>query len=156
MEPGRGFALRKSIDQYAVMYETQQMTHRCVEALLPARSLPCTRTWRSQDDRQVWSKTRTFPMEGLPEYRESPGKGPCLKGEASPVELIVIVVTRLSSGCPLQASVHVYDRDCRTVARGPKQAGTHCQKVHEERVMQKHLDLPTGCATSVLCEVELA
>jgi hypothetical protein len=29
----------------------------------------------------------------------------------------------------------------RTVARGPKQAGNHCQKVHEERVMQKHLDV---------------
>ena len=39
-------------------------------------------------------------MEGLPEDLKSPGKGPCLKGEASPVELIVIVVTRLSYGCP--------------------------------------------------------
>jgi transposase-like protein len=58
-----------------------------------------------------------------------------------PVELIVIVVTRLSYGCPLQAIVHAYDLDERTVARGPKQAGNHCQKVHEERVMQKHLDL---------------
>src|SRR5215472_10111802 len=73
-----------------------------------------------------------------------PGKGPCLKGEASPVELIVIVLTRLSYGCPLQAIVHTYDRDCRTVARGPKQAGNQCQKVHEERVMQKHLDVQQG------------
>ena len=24
---------------------------------------------------------------------------------------------------------------------GPKQAGNHCQKVHENRVMQKHLDV---------------
>jgi hypothetical protein len=70
-----------------------------------------------------------------------PGKGPCLKGEASPVELIVIVVTRLSYGCPLQAIVHAYDLDERTVARYQKQVGNHCQKVHEERVMQKHLDL---------------
>src|SRR5258707_14657104 len=84
-------------------------------------------------------KTRTFPMEGLPEDLKSPGKGPCLKSEASPVELIVIVVTRLSYGCPLQAIVHASDLDSRTVARGPKQAGNHCQKVHEERVMQKHL-----------------
>jgi hypothetical protein len=55
-------------------------------------------------------------MEGLPEDLKSPGKGPCLNGEASPVELIVRVVTRLSYGCPLQAIVHAYDRDSRTVA----------------------------------------
>ena len=63
------------------------------------------------------------------------------EGLRKPVELIVIDVTRLSYGCPLQAIIHTYDRDCRTVARGPKQAGNQCQKVHEERVMQKHLDV---------------
>lgn len=63
------------------------------------------------------------------------------EGLRKPVELIVIVVTRLSYGCPLQAIVHAYDLDERTVARYQKQVGNHCQKVHEERVMQKHLDL---------------
>ena len=51
------------------------------------------------------------------------------EGLRKPVELIVIDVTRLSYGCPLQASVHAYDLDERTVARGPKQAENPCQKV---------------------------
>jgi len=63
------------------------------------------------------------------------------EGLRKPVELIVIVVTLLAYGCPLQAIVHAYDFDERTVARYQKQVGNHCQKVHEERVMQKHLDL---------------
>lgn len=62
------------------------------------------------------------------------------EGLRKPVELIVIVVTLLAYGYPLQAIVHAYDLDERTVARWQKQAGNHCQKVHEERVMQKHLD----------------
>src|ERR1700724_1913182 len=108
-----GFALRKSIDQYSVMYETKQITHRCVAAILPERSLPCKRTGRSQDDRQVWRKNENVTNVRSARRPSVPGKGPCLKGEASPVELIVIVVTRLSYGCPLQAIVHAYDRDCR-------------------------------------------
>src|SRR6266849_11117089 len=68
-------------------------------------------------------------------------RGTMFEGLRKPVELIVIVVTLLAYGCPLQAIVHAYDRDCRTVARYQKQVGNHCQKVHEERVMQKHLDL---------------
>src|SRR5579864_3548160 len=123
------------------MYETQQIPHRCVAALLPERGLPCKGTGRSQDDRQVWRKNENVPNGRSARRPSVPGKGPCLKGEASPVELIVRVVTRLSYGCPLQAIVHAYDLDSRTVARGPKQAGNQCQKVHEERVMQKHLDV---------------
>ena len=50
------------------------------------------------------------------------------EGLRKPVELIVIVVTRLSYGWPLQAILHAYDLDERTVARGPKHAANHCQK----------------------------
>src|SRR5215469_3467639 len=138
VQPGRGSALSKRSEQSVVLDATQQLTHRCVAALLPERAPALRRgTGRSQDDRQVWRKNEHVTTGRSARRPRGPGKGPCLKGEASPVELIVIVLTRLSSGCPLQAIVHAYDRDCRTVARGPKQAGNHCQKVPEERVMQK-------------------
>ena len=68
-------------------------------------------------------------------------QGTMFEGHRKPVELIVIVVTLLAYGCPLQAIVHAFDLDEGTVARWQKQAGNHCQKVHEERVVQKHLDL---------------
>lgn len=56
-------------------------------------------------------------------------------------ELIVMVVTLLSYGCPPQAIVHALDLDERTIARWQKRAGAHCQKVHEDQVMQGKLDL---------------
>src|SRR6266496_3795526 len=68
-------------------------------------------------------------------------QGTMFEGLRKPVELIVIVVTLLTYGCPVQAIVHAFGLDERTVARYQKQVGNHCQKVHEERVMQKHLDL---------------
>jgi len=68
-------------------------------------------------------------------------EGTMFEGLRKPVELIVIVVTLLSYGCPLQAIVHAFELDERTVARWQKQAGAHCQKVHEEQIMQNKLDL---------------
>ena len=59
-------------------------------------------------------------MEGL---RTSPG-------------LIVIVVILLSYGCPIQAIVHAYGLDERTVADWQKRAGKHCQGVHQAIVEQ--------------------
>lgn len=49
-------------------------------------------------------------------------------------ELIVIVVTLLAYGCPLQAIVAAYGWDERTVARYQAVAGQHCQAVHEHWV----------------------
>jgi hypothetical protein len=141
VEPGPGFALRKSIDQYAVMY-----AHTTDDSQMRRSSSARTKPALQEDREEPRRSSGLVKNENVPNGRSArrpsvPGKGPCLKGEASPVELIVIVVTRLSYGCPLQAIVHAYDRDCRTVARYQKQVGNHCQKVHEERVMQKHLDL---------------
>jgi len=62
-------------------------------------------------------------------------------GLRKPEELIVIVVTLLSYGCPPQALVHAFDLDERTVARWQDRAGTHCHRVHEDQVMQAKLDL---------------
>lgn len=63
------------------------------------------------------------------------------EGLRKPTELVVIVVTLLSSGCPLQAIVHAYGLDERTVASWRDRAGRHCQKVHEAIVEQATLDL---------------
>jgi IS1 family transposase len=56
-------------------------------------------------------------------------------------ELIVIVVTLLTYGCPVQAIVHALGVDERTVAQWRDRAGAHCQRVHEGLVEQGKLDL---------------
>lgn len=56
-------------------------------------------------------------------------------------DLIVLVVTLLSYGCPRQAIVHAFGLDERTVARWQERAGQHCQKIHEDQVMQAKLHL---------------
>src|SRR5690242_7397045 len=68
-------------------------------------------------------------------------QGTMLVGLRKPEELIVIVVTRLAYGCPVQAIVHALDLDERTVARWQERAGVQCQKVHQDQVMQGKLDL---------------
>lgn len=64
-----------------------------------------------------------------------------LEGLRKPTELIVIVVTLLAYGCPIQAIVHAFDLDERTVASWRDRAGKHCARVHEATVEQKKLDL---------------
>lgn len=63
------------------------------------------------------------------------------EGLRKPEELIVIVVTLLSYGCPVQALVHALGLDERTVADWRDRAGAHCQRVHEGTVEQGKLDL---------------
>lgn len=63
------------------------------------------------------------------------------EGLRKPTELIVIVVTLLAYGCPLQAIVHAYGLDERTVARRLDRAGEHCEEVHQAIVVQRQLDL---------------
>ena len=48
-----------------------------------------------------------------------------LEGLRKPTELIFIVVGLLSYGCPLQAIVHVFGLDERTVARWRDRAGSN-------------------------------
>ncbi len=64
-----------------------------------------------------------------------------LVGLRKPEELIVIVVTLLAYGCPVQAIVHALEVDERTVARWQERAGRHCQKLHEDQVLAGKLDL---------------
>lgn len=68
-------------------------------------------------------------------------QGTMLAGLRKPEELIVIVVTLLAYGCPVQAIVHALGLDERTVARWQERASLHCQKVHTDQIMTGSLDL---------------
>ncbi len=63
------------------------------------------------------------------------------EGLRKPTELIVIVVTLLAYGCPLQAIVHAFGLDERTVAAWRDRAGEHCEQVHQAIVEQGKLNL---------------
>ena len=67
--------------------------------------------------------------------------GTLFEGLRKPTELIVIVVTLLTYGCPVQAIVHAFGLDERTVAHWRDRAGAHCQKVQEALIEQASLDL---------------
>ncbi len=58
-----------------------------------------------------------------------------------PAELLVLVLTLVSHGCPTQAIVAAFGLDERTVARWLASAGQHCQRVHEHLVEQGQVDL---------------
>lgn len=56
-------------------------------------------------------------------------------------ELVIIVVTLLAFGCPVQAIVQAYGLDERTVASWRDRAGSQCQRVHQAVIEQGQLDL---------------
>ena len=62
-------------------------------------------------------------------------------GLRKPTELIVVVITLLAYGCPVQAIVHAFGLDERTVASWRERAGKHCEQVHHALVEQGKLDL---------------
>lgn len=68
-------------------------------------------------------------------------RGTLFFGLRKPTEVIVIVVTLLSYGCPIQAIVHAFGLDERTVAAWRDRAGAHGEQVHHALVEQGQLDL---------------
>src|SRR5437667_11682700 len=58
-------------------------------------------------------------------------RGTMFEGLRKPMEVVVIVVTLLSYGCPVQAIVHAFDLDERTVSSWRDRAGPHCGQVHQ-------------------------
>jgi transposase-like protein len=67
--------------------------------------------------------------------------GTMLEGLRKPAELIFLVVGLLSYGCPVQAIVHVFGLDERTVAAWRDRAGQQCQRVQHAIVQQGQLTL---------------
>jgi hypothetical protein len=68
-------------------------------------------------------------------------RGTMFEGLRKPMEVVVIVVTLLSYGCPVQAIVHAFDLDERTVASWRDRAGAHCEQVHHALIETGKLDL---------------
>jgi IS1 family transposase len=64
-----------------------------------------------------------------------------LEGLRKPTELVVVVITLLANGCPVQAIVQALGLDERTVANWRDRAGRHCQRLHQAVVEQASLDL---------------
>jgi transposase-like protein/IS1 family transposase len=70
--------------------------------------------------------------------------GTIMEGLRTEEETVMKVVVLLAYGCPLQAIVHAFGLDERTVADWQKRAGSHCQQVHEHiveagKVKSEHL-----------------
>src|SRR5258706_4209996 len=68
-------------------------------------------------------------------------EGTLCAGLRKPTELIVLVVTLLAYGCPVQAIVHAFGLDERTVASWRDRAGKHCETVHQALIETGKLDL---------------
>src|SRR5512140_2277568 len=68
-------------------------------------------------------------------------RGTMFEGLRKPMEVVVVVVTLLAYGCPVQAIVHAYALDERTVADWRDRAGQQCQRLHQALVEQATLDL---------------
>jgi hypothetical protein len=66
----------------------------------------------------------------------SANKGTAFYGLRTAKELIVIVVTLLAHGCPVQAIVAAFKLDERTVLSWQKRAREQCARVHEHLVEQ--------------------
>src|SRR2546421_1533225 len=67
-------------------------------------------------------------------------RGTMLEGLRTPTEVIVMVVSLLAYGCPLQAILHAFGLDQRTVAQWQNRAGTQCHHVHQAIVEQGKMD----------------
>lgn len=68
-------------------------------------------------------------------------QGSLFAGLRSDSTLVVIVITLLVYGCPVQAIVQAYGLDERTVADWRDRAGRHCERVHQAVVEQEGLAL---------------
>jgi transposase-like protein len=62
---------------------------------------------------------------------------------------VLLVVTLLAYGCPVQAIVKAFGFDERTVRDWWRRSGEHCRAVHEHKVEQSRLDLQQAQADEI-------
>ncbi len=110
-------------------------TQFCPNPDCPARGLVGQDTirvhsWPERRYRCVRCRRTFAATAGTPFYR--------LKREA---EVVVLVLTLLVHGCPLQAIVAAFGVDERTVANWQARAGAHGRRVHEHLVQTGQIDL---------------
>ena len=67
---------------------------------------------------------------------------------------VILVLTLLAYGCPVQAVVAAFGFDERTVREWWQRAGKHCQKVHERVVGQSQLDLGQVQADEIKAKIQ--
>jgi transposase-like protein len=67
---------------------------------------------------------------------------------------VMLVITLLAYGCPLQAIVVAFGFDERTVKKWWQRAGEHCQQVHEHIVGNSQLDLQQVQADEIKAKVQ--
>src|SRR3989454_3918675 len=84
----------------------------------------CPQRYRCQTCKKTFSARRGTMMEGL----------------RTPAELVMRVLILLSYGCPIQAIVHAFGVDERTVAQWQQRAGEHCHQVHQAIVEQGRVE----------------
>jgi transposase-like protein len=70
-----------------------------------------------------------------------------------PLEVMVLVVTLLCHGCPLQAIVAAFRLDERTVTAWLHRAGTHCLRVHCALVQTQQVELGQVQADEICVKV---
>jgi transposase-like protein/IS1 family transposase len=101
----------------------------------------CARGQKGQGNIRVHDRKRQRYRCKRCKQTFSARRGTMFEGLRTPAELIVIVVTLLAFGCPVQAIVQAYGLDERTVASWRDRAGKQCQRVHQAIVEQGQLDL---------------
>jgi len=67
---------------------------------------------------------------------------------------VMLVITLLAHGCPVQAIVAAYGFDKRTVMEWWRRAGAHCQAVHEHLVENSQLDLQQVQADEIKAKIQ--
>ncbi len=121
-------------------YENNR-TDGCVAGILPEPGLHGKRENRRRQSRDPWEETPALSLQDLWEDGSRAQAGTMFEGLRKPTALIVLVVTLLAYGCPVQAIVQAFGLDERTVASWRDRAGKHCQQVHQAVVQQGQLDL---------------
>src|SRR2546429_5520823 len=101
----------------------------------------CARGQRGQGNIAIHDRQRQRYRCRTCGHTFSRRRGTMMEGLRKPTEVIVIVVTVLAYGCPVQAIVHAFELDERTVASWRDRAGKHCKQVHHALVEQGQLDL---------------
>ena len=69
-------------------------------------------------------------------------------------KIVIMVITLLVYGCPVQAIVQAFALDERTVKNWWQRAGSHCAAVHEHTVGQSQLDLGQVQADEIKVKVQ--
>jgi len=101
----------------------------------------CARGQIGQGNSAVHDRKRQRYRCKICKHTFSARRGTLFEGLRTSTELVVIVVTLLAFGCPVQAIVQAYGLDERTVASWRERAGKQCQRVHEAIIEQGQLDL---------------